>query len=935
MYILLSHITQLFFLHFSENFISALRFCDVVAESCTRKSSHGGVEKKKEMSSNKNTKNGNNIEIKFNTKNEDSLTEKIKFEKNAILNALLNSFFEIFLKNHVRSSLLSTGEQQSLASFTLSRILLSELRKSTGNGILLNITASYMCGGTYKENEILMHNKNTTNKNINNNNDNIYDDNSEGNMSRPVYDMIASIISRAKSKNRDLAVSSTLLLSSVIRSSDLTSAATLCDKREGDGFPFNSTLNSLQNTPITTVSVDNTPIIIDRENPLGVYRKIGSHVITDVRDFHRNLLIESINQDNDSSKTESGKENTFENSIKNKNNKDNDNNEINKNSTNDSSDITKWEKVEFENLESRLTRICEEIFYSDKKFNFSFNLDPILDMNSKENREIDDEKAKEREKNRKLREKEVTEYDILFSSKYTDVSASNITARLSGRLSSWLHFNGDDYSSKSDDIFDDKVQPDNIVNGENKVRIEMNITTSKNDTNKDQNENNNNSNKTENSQENGSESESDSGVKISIKKEFERNFTHNVTRSVLFDFILYRLTVFPDLRYEEQVALSGIIRDTLCVLCSTLVDRSLNYESQYENKNIITMKMKTNVEEKIEINVNTINQIKKADENKAVHINDFDVQSRLHYNDDILIFILNIVEITSSLRKDMKSHLKSVALHGLKIKVLHDILCASSSFSSSSSSSFAATTLPLSEVKHSVTNDKKNSISQFNDSSTKNKENNISQISVPKDNGKSSVTPLNVTFNEDVVILNDENCRLVAEETKQNKRILETTVILNELLRETQGMVFATNKLKLSLLTALNYSKSVIVFDENMRMDKNIFENTEFEFDDDIEMDEIRVFKETVKDGNSEEKENISDDDFDMIKDESLNGKKSDEIKTNPNKFSNLSEKNNRNPTEIPSNSNDKHEFDNSKKCETDFLFDYDMLEKELLNIYS
>ena len=198
----------------------------------------------------------------------------------------------------------------------------------------------------------------------------------------------------------------------------------------------------------------------------------------------------------------------------------------------------------------------------------------------------------------------------------------------------------------------------------------------------------------------------------------------------------------------------------------------------------------------------------------------------------------------------------------------------------------------------------------------------------------STITPCTVTLNEDIVILNDENRKLVSEETKQNKRILETTVILNELLRETQGMVFATNKLKFSLLTALNYSKSVIVFDENMRMDKNVFENTEFGFDDDMEMDEIRVFKETVKDENSEVKENNSDDDFDMIKDESLNGKKSDENTKNQDNFSNFTAKNTRNPTKISSNSNDRHGFDISKKCETDFLVDYEMLEEELLNIY-
>ena len=840
-----------FFFTLLENFISALRFCDIIVESCNRNPLTSGLEKKKEKK----------YTTCYDTKN-----EKIKFEENMIFNALLNAFSEWFLKSHVRTSLLSSGEQQSMASFTLSRILLSELRKSTGNGVLLQMTASYMCGGnSYRSRE---NDASTTVCTDAHNGSNSIDKD----ISLPVYDIIASIISRAKSKNRDLAVASTLLLSSVIRSSDLNTAATLCIKREGDGFPSNSAVNSVQNTPKITVSVDNTPIIIDRENPLGIYRKIGSHVVTDVRDFYRNLLIESINQENDFNDTENGKENKTENSNNNvKEINDNNNNE----KSNDNNDITKWEKVEFENLESRLTRICEEIFSSDKKFSMTLEISNVNNskIEKKDNRDIN----------------ESAEYDSVFAFKYTDVSACSITARLSSRLSSWLHFENVNNNSKShDDNALDPGQNVNIESIEQKIRISTKITDSKDD---------------KNINENGSESD----------------IITNHSHSVLFDFILYRLAVFPDLRYEEQVALSGIIRDTLCVLCSTLVDRSLNYNCAYDKK--------TEAVEKLKMNVKTINLTNNNEKNE------FKTSNQIYHNDDILIFILNIIEITSSLRKDMKTHLKSVALHGLKIKLLHDMLSTSSS----------STSLPQSDIKQSVPNDKKfdkNINSNFQNNGSKRRDNVASQITLQKENDKKKLID---GQNDDIVILNDENCKLVSDETKQNKRILETTVILNELLRETQGMVFATNKLKFSLLTALNYSKSVIVLDENMKMDANNNEKSEFESDDETEMDQNSELKDIVNDKNrnSDRKEISSDDDFDMVKDESLNGKKPQTVKIEINESVDIlldfHGKDSKIPNEITQTltpiAGKVNGVDRNEKCESDFLNDYEILEKELLNI--
>ena len=845
-------------------------------ESCHRDSSASGTDKK-------------NGSVCFDTDHENIRTKKTKFE-NPILNALLHAFSEIFLKGHLRTSLLSFGEHQSMASFTLSRILLSELRKSTGNGVLQQMTASYICGNSYKLNGTAV---------CDDANNNGVDNDDDNNLSRPVYDIFASIISRAKSKNRDLAVSSTLLLSSVIRSSDLRTAAFLCDKREGDWFPSNSAVHSVQNTPNIAISVDNTPLMIHRESPMGLFRKIGSHVITDVRDFHRNLLIESINQENDLNDTENGEENEVENS-----NKD-------EKFSNDNSDITKWEKVEFENLESRLTRICEEIFFSDKRFNLSLNMDPLLRKNSEEKREINNKEELEKDSSKRNREKEMTEYDMLFSSKYTDVSACSITARLSSRLSSWLYVEKIDCISKSDDNLSGTVG--SIETCEKKSEISTKIRASNEAKIKNQNE-----------IINGNESECGYVLETDNKKGQETNVTQIHTRSILFDFILYRLAVFSDLRYEEQVALSSIIRETLCVLCSTLVDRSLNHDSNHE------MEKKTETVERLKTDINTVNQMNDGARSK-VTCNDFNVPSQPHHEDDILIFILNIIEITSSLRKDMKAHLKSVALHTLKIRVLHDILSTSSS----------CATLPLCEIKQIVANDKvndKNSVSCVQDSGNKRREDItlLSQIIAPRDIEKSIIGPCNnLILNDDTVVLNDENCKLVSDETKQNKRILETTVILNELLRETQGMVFATNKLKFSLLTALNYSKSVIVFEENMKMDVNSNEQTEFESDDESEMDQNCMLKETVKGGNSKRKENNGDDDFDMIKDESLHGKKSNVVSAYHRRFPDtpdFNEKCSKISNEISyllSSIPDRNE-----KCETEFLYDYEMLEKELLNIY-
>ena len=120
-------------------------------------------------------------------------------------------------------------------------------------------------------------------------------------------------------------------------------------------------------------------------------------------------------------------------------------------------------------------------------------------------------------------------------------------------------------------------------------------------------------------------------------------------------------------------------------------------------------------------------------------------------------------------------------------------------------------------------------------------------------------------------------------------------------------------------------------------MDVNNNEKSEFESDDETEMDldQNRELKDIVNDRNSD------DDDFDMVTDESLNGKKPQTVNKNENKNLDtqvdFTEKDTKISNEITrtviSIAGKMNGIDRNEKCETDFLNDYEILEKELLNI--
>ena len=175
----------------------------------------------------------------------------------------------------------------------------------------------------------------------------------------------------------------------------------------------------------------------------------------------------------------------------------------------------------------------------------------------------------------------------------------------------------------------------------------------------------------------------------------------------------------------------------------------------------------------------------------------------------------------------MKNHLKTVIDSEKKLRITRDIL------SSPISSIIKTTPDPVSARKSTdmhVNRTDKHAYSMPNPD-TAEKHRNESTLNKNQNTQSSS----------------ELNYKSVYNESLQNKRILETTVILTELLREIQGAVFATKKLKFSLFSAHDYSKSVNMSGDitggtiHGNQNDHIFEMESWEYEDDD--DDLEVLK--------------------------------------------------------------------------------------------
>ena len=122
--------------------------------------------------------------------------------------------------------------------------------------------------------------------------------------------------------------------------------------------------------------------------------------------------------------------------MKNQNENENENeniekSEIFKSNSDTLNSIKNWEKVQFENLESHLSRVCQEIYFCDRAFNLGLTLDNFENTEIGRNNinfSIDNDN-----------DHSTGEYDRDFNVKYTEVAAHNVMCRLSSCLSALLY----------------------------------------------------------------------------------------------------------------------------------------------------------------------------------------------------------------------------------------------------------------------------------------------------------------------------------------------------------------------------------------------------------------------------------------------------------------------------------------------------------------
>ena len=151
-------------LAFTDCFLSLLRFCDAVVTACESK---GGLYTDSVTHSNANiyhssnqTRGGNGDHAGSSSGRNDSDNSPMKRNDGGVstssstystsggtdlLPSLLTMYLHTFLQGAVRSSLQCPGEQSSLAAFRATKVLLSELQKSSRNGTLLLFTTRFLC----------------------------------------------------------------------------------------------------------------------------------------------------------------------------------------------------------------------------------------------------------------------------------------------------------------------------------------------------------------------------------------------------------------------------------------------------------------------------------------------------------------------------------------------------------------------------------------------------------------------------------------------------------------------------------------------------------------------------------------------------------------------------------------------------------------------
>ena len=856
-----------------------------------------------EKNNNNSVTSNNNID-KSNSNNDNSNSNNNNNDNN-LLSSLIKLYINTFLNGILRSTILSFGESNSLAAFKAVRILLLELHKYSKNGILLKVTTQFLCEDSdiqcdeeickkekhfekYRKELLVTPNKENfkngisqNNDNDNSNNDNNQDSNNNSNSNNSGdnnndndnnsnnsnnnnnnnnnnNDLIMTIITKGKSKNKNLSVAASLLLSTILKVSNIEDAIHILRRNKGNIRRI-SVNNPVESSPcITTISIENSPIVNNRKKLLST-SSFSSPSSPTSSSSSSSFLTANLSRIDDQS-------NLIQ--YRNKNE-----NEI---------EIEKLQIIESELLENQLLQFCKETFKYDLNSNKNITKND-LDSNSKNNN--DDNLILDKNKNNKKP----------YLLRYIDIAAIDIISRLSGRLSLLLYLSSEteekiveenyityDYDINSamidsrndknsnddnnDNANDDSNKNDNNDNSYNS-NDDIYNNNDNNSTNDDSNDHNKKNDNNSNSNDNSTDYNDNANYNIGNNNKNNTNTSHDnefniiTTQSILFDFIIQKLSIFLTLKYEEQIALTGVVRQCLCLLCSLLVSSSTeecssekkiiknnndtnddnnndgnNYNDNNDNDNRHDYNHKNDSNncndnnnnhnddidksfiqiDEIDLNRNRKEDEKKNDnkiENNRIIRERKRITKKRNENDKILLVILNILKIIFTLQREMKNYLKNISDLEEKVRIVRYILSSPFFDEKNNFVGGIANDKINKNDKNSNNNNDKNSNSN-NDKNSNNNNNNSNNI----DNNNNNNNNNNINNNNNNVLIN-MNYNLIKKESRQNLRILETSIVINELLRETQGVIFAMNKLKFSLKSTYEFSNFI----------NNSFENTEIE----------------------------------------------------------------------------------------------------------
>lgn len=478
------------------------------------------------------------------------------------------------------------------------------------------------------------------------------------------------------------------------------------------------------------------------------------------------------------------------------------------------------------NFKNHLFNSCEEILlhidefntdiYSNKNYDVK-NDNQITDNENLNNKNNNAYHGKEinKTKNMKILGYNVDKYCLdsnLFSLKYIDNAVVTMVNRLNGHLCS-LFCTYNKYPDIQSVNINDNSNDNRNYNG-NGNNDNANGNYNNDDDNDDINDNklnygNNNTTKDDNDNSYFDVNDNDH-IKCKMdhddcncNNDNNSSNTYKNQNSELIDFLIIKLNDFLDLKFVEQISVTSLMFEVVCVFCSLIVHNRIDGNC-YSND--IYEKRDLDYINDIYTNNNGIKlEGNKADDNIHDHRYIKENNHIQRINNDInqkYETLLKIFEKLIFIQKKIEFFVINIPDYKGKLNLVYEILLCPN-------------------------------ISEFFDSydSTNNLENLINMNSTS--NNSKNISPLrknayykNLEKNE--IALDDRHYDFISIESDVNKHHLESYILMSECIKEFIGFIYGIDELNLSLKMTLDYSETIRIDtninmgSKNKKVDKNI-----------------------------------------------------------------------------------------------------------------